>query len=96
MLRTLVDNLAPGAATFRVQCETRDFGDNSWVIVMDGPKLGSQALSGFYGRVRNGNAIVDVKGEGTHSPEWMMTHLDHVLAAVDDSTAAFGEDDDWR
>ena len=95
LLNKLVDELAPGAGRYSVECLGREYGDNSWVIAIDGPSMGGKDLKGFYGRVRTGNAIVDIKGTGTYSRDWMLEQLDYVMGVVEDSTAMFGEDD-WR
>ena len=94
-LDALAEEIAPGVGTYRVDCQERSFGDDSWVILIDGPKLGNTSMAGIFGRLRNGNAVVDVRGEGTYSKERLLKELDYVLAAVDESTSVY-KDDDWR
>lgn len=95
LLNTLVDNLAPGAGTYGVECLSKDFGDNAWVIAIDGPSFGGQDMKGFYGRVRSGNAIVDIKGTGSLPRDTMLQQMDYILGVAEDSTSMFGEEEGW-
>jgi hypothetical protein len=75
-----------------VTMEPRHFGDNSWIAFVDGyagvPALGGE-LRGYFARLRNGNAVVNVRGTGTYPRAWFLQQLDLLLSAMADRTEIF-------
>lgn len=94
--RTKMDSAArtirsPGKIDTRLQ--VLDFGDNAWIVTLSSKNaMAGRPYAKFYGRLRNGNAVVNVTGEGTHDVDKMTTHLRDMLAAMDQHTAIFADE----
>jgi len=95
--RTEMDHAAramrsPGKIATRLQ--VLDFADNAWIVAISSKDaMAGRPYAKFYGRLRNGNAVVNVTGEGTYDPAQMTTHLRDMLAAMDQHTAIFADDE---
>jgi hypothetical protein len=95
-LDTIAADVAPERGVrYRVRCAPLQLGDCAWTAAIDGPVLEGTGMSGVFGRLRNGNAVVEVRGEGTHSSAWLERQAAALLAAVDERTALW-RDTDWR
>ena len=66
-------------------------GDPSHVII----HTCEGSYSGCVSWLRNGNAVVNIKGEGTYPADWLAKQLDYLLVAIDERTSHYGEDD-WQ
>jgi len=81
------------ARSVTVACEPRDLGDGSWILVIEGfPALGTLRPTGYFARLRNGNAVVNLRGVGTYPRAWFVQQLDYFLAAMQDRTGVFRDE----
>lgn len=91
-LETIVAR-AREAGPVTVTCEPRDLGDASWILVIEGfPALGALRPTGYFARLRNGNAVVNLRGVGTYPRAWFVQQLDYFLAAMQDRTGVFRDE----
>jgi hypothetical protein len=79
--------------TVKVTFQPKKFGDNSWVLFIEGPNApGGMRINFYYARLRNGNAVVNLEGSGTYNRDWFAKQLDLFLSAMDNRTRMFRED----
>lgn len=97
-LNGLASKYYPSAnATYRVKWEQADYGDSSWVMETATTATGAGIpwFAAMHARIRNGNAVVNVKAEGTYSAKFLAKELDYVLAVLDEATAKYAEEE-WE
>jgi hypothetical protein len=82
---------AAAAKPIRVSLEPVALGESAWVAAFEGIETLGGDVAAYWARLRNGNAIVDVRGEGSYPRAWFLQELGHVLGAMDERTQVFQE-----
>lgn len=72
--------------------EPRALGDNSWLLSVSGVPIGPQMGVQYFGRVRNGIAVVNLQGMGTMPAEWFAKQMDFFLSAMDERTRVYRDE----
>ncbi len=77
-------------ADVKIRVERRKLGDDAWVLFMETPPLpDGRTVTMYHGRLRNGNAIVNIEATGTRDRDWMVKQIDYFLNSLDDRTRIF-------
>lgn len=86
------EQLAAGEA--RVAVHRRDFGEDSYVIRLNGvsPDTPGMSIALYTGFIRNGNAVAIIELSGNFPADQMNAEMDHFLAEMDATTRAQADD----
>jgi len=97
-LQKRMDELEASVAASReipapqVQIQNVDAGENAWFASIHAKTHDGRTYGQYFGRLRNGNAVVNVTGTGTHAPARMREDLIYMLGAMDARTKVFGDE----